>query len=132
MLGVLQAGGGGSGGGRAKGGRLKKGRDERKEEAWTGLVQRSSTLREVGCDGQENRWEGVWGEPLHEGQRSSGALPTLTRYDLRAGQNPERSCERVVRCGQGREGSSSEIGGGWVRRILLGFWEFIEKRTVEL
>ena len=49
-----------------------------KEEAWTGLVQRSSTLREVGWAGHENRWEVVWGEIEQEGQRSSGALPTLS------------------------------------------------------
>ena len=64
--------------GAAKGGRLKKGREEMKEEAWTGLVQRSSTLREVGWAGHENRWEVVWGEIEQEGQRSSGALPTLS------------------------------------------------------
>ena len=74
--------GGGSGGGHAKGGNLRKGREERKKEAWTGLLHRSSTCRLVGWDEQEKRWEGIWREPLGQkplqwGQMSSWALPTL-------------------------------------------------------
>ena len=82
--------------------------------------------------GHENRWEVVWGEIEQEEQRLSGASPTLSWYDLRAGQNPERSWERVVRCGRGREDSSSAMVGGWVERTLLGLRESMEARTAEL
>ena len=71
-------------------------------------------VRDVGWEGQEKRWDVVWGAPLHEGQSPSGALPTLSRYVWRAGLNPERSWERVVRRERGRVFSSSATGGGVV------------------
>ena len=58
--------------------------------------------------------------PRQEGQRSSGLRPTLFRYELRAGENPDLSWERVVRRGRGRVCSSSEMGGAVSCRTLLG------------
>ena len=48
-----------------------------------GRFHRSITVREVGWEGQMKMWAGVWGAPLHEGQRGSGALPTLSKKLLR-------------------------------------------------
>ena len=56
---------------------MKKGREEMKSAARPGRSHRSLTTRGVGWEGQEKRWAGVWGDPLHEGQRESGALFTL-------------------------------------------------------
>ena len=44
-----------------------------------GEVHRSSRERKVGWEGQEKRWEVVWGAPLQEGQSPSGELPILSR-----------------------------------------------------
>ena len=89
--------GGGSGGGRDSGGREKKGRVDRKAATEQGRSHRSRSVREVGWEGQEKMWEVVWGDPLQEGQRSSGALLIRSRKELRDEQNPERSWARVVR-----------------------------------
>ena len=89
--------GGGSEGGPDRGGSEKKGREERKLATEQGRSHRSRGVREVGWEGQENIWEVVWGEPLQEGQRLSGALPIRSRNELRDEQNPERSCESAVR-----------------------------------
>ena len=75
----LLAGGGGSGGRGGRGGRLRKGREDRKREAWPGLAHKSLGLRSVGWEGQENRCLVVCGAEWQEGQRLSGALPTLSR-----------------------------------------------------
>ena len=74
----------------------------------------------------------MWGATPQEGQRGSGALPILSRKLLREEQNPERSWERVVRWGRGREVSSSDIGGGGDRRTLLGDWVAMARDTVSV
>ena len=71
--------------------------EERKSEVRPGRSHRSLTERGVGCEGQEKRWEVVWGATPQEGQRGSGVLPILSRKLLRDEQNPERSWARVVR-----------------------------------
>ena len=62
-----------------------------------GRSHRSSTVRVVGWEGQEKRWDGVSGAPLQEVQRLSGALPTMTLKVFKEEQNPERSWDSVVR-----------------------------------
>ena len=66
---------------------------------------------------------------MQEGQRSLGDCPTLERKELRAEQYPDRSWDRVDLKGRGRESSSSEMGGGGVRRTLLGLREDMAFRT---
>ena len=79
-----------------------------------GRSHRSRTVREVGWEGHSKICAVVWGAPRHDGQSPSGLRPTLSRYELRDGQNPERSWARVVRKGLGRVLSSSDMGGsGW-------------------
>ena len=94
-----------------------------------GRSHRSRTVRFVGWEGHEKRWAVVCGAPRHEGQMSSGLRRTLSRYELRAGQNPERSWDRVVRNGRGRESSSSAIGGAGSWRTRFGGREAMEEET---
>ena len=61
---------------------MKKGREEMKSAARPGRSLRSLTIRWVGWEGQEKRWTGVWGAPLHEGQRESRNSPE-TGIELR-------------------------------------------------
>ena len=94
-----------------------------------GRFHRSVTVREVGWEGQLKMWAGVWGAPLHEGQRGSGALPTLSKKLLREEELPERNWERTERWRRGRSFSSSATTGGEVRRTLLGEREAIARAT---
>ena len=50
---------------------------ERKSGVRLGRSHRSHTERGVGCEGQENRWEVVWGATPQEEQRGSVVLPIL-------------------------------------------------------
>ena len=72
-----QKGEGVQGGGKGRGGKEKKGRRERNSAVGTGLSHRSRTAREVGWEGQSNRWPTEWSGHLHEGQEGSSALPIL-------------------------------------------------------
>ena len=113
-------------------GRVKKGREETNSAAKQGRSHRSRGVREVGWKGQEKRCWVVWAAPLQEGQLSSGLLPTLIWKDLRDEQNPDLSWERLERYGRGRVASSSAMGGGGVRRTLLGDWRSIAEDTAEV
>ena len=61
----------------------------------------------------------VCGPLPQDGQRSLGALPTLSRKLLRDEQQPERSWDSVVRYGRGREDSSGATGGAAAPRTVL-------------
>ena len=105
---------------------------EIKFAAVQGRSHRSAAVREVGCERQRKRCEVVWGAPLQEGHRSSRALPTLTRKELRDEQNPERSWERAERYGRGRDDSSSAMGGaGDCRTLLLDLAAIVERTVLE-